>query len=195
MSIASEITRLQNAKEAIKTSLTNKGITVPEDTTLEEYSTLIDNIEGSTGTMDPMNYYLKEEIDKMLNFIVNKRINGLGKEIEEMLISSYDSKRVTGAQIKSFISKYNTKENMILEVKATTSADYLEYGMSRGNGTLLLEEVLEYNESNEKQNLSKMDDSSDTTNYVPASAKFTSELIKSFIGNVIVGVRFTRSVS
>lgn len=46
MSIASEITRLQNAKASIKTSIENKGVEVPSATTLDGYSSLIDSITG-----------------------------------------------------------------------------------------------------------------------------------------------------
>lgn len=49
MSIASEITRLQNAKASIKTSIEGKGVTVPSSTTLDGYATLIDSISGGGG--------------------------------------------------------------------------------------------------------------------------------------------------
>lgn len=45
MSISTEITRLQNAKASIKTSIENKGVTVPSATKLDGYSTLIDSIQ------------------------------------------------------------------------------------------------------------------------------------------------------
>lgn len=45
MSISTEITRLQNAKASIKSSIEGKGVTVPSSTKLEGYSTLIDTIE------------------------------------------------------------------------------------------------------------------------------------------------------
>ena len=48
MSIATEITRLKNCKDAIKTSIINKGVAVSDTAKLDEYSSLIDNI--STGT-------------------------------------------------------------------------------------------------------------------------------------------------
>ena len=54
MSISSEITRLQNAKASIKTSIENKGVTVG-DGTLDTYASKIDAIETGitpTGTID-----------------------------------------------------------------------------------------------------------------------------------------------
>lgn len=47
MSIASEITRLQNAKAAIKTSIEAKGVTVDPDDTLSTYNTYIAAIPSS----------------------------------------------------------------------------------------------------------------------------------------------------
>lgn len=47
MSIATEITRLQTAKADIKTSLENKGATIPYSTKLDEYSTIIDSLPNA----------------------------------------------------------------------------------------------------------------------------------------------------
>lgn len=49
MSIATDITRIQNAKAAIKTAIENKGVTVPESTKIDGYSALIDEIETGGG--------------------------------------------------------------------------------------------------------------------------------------------------
>ena len=51
MSVTTEITRLQQAKAAIKTSIEGKGVTVSSGATLDQYSALIDNIQtgGSQG--------------------------------------------------------------------------------------------------------------------------------------------------
>lgn len=49
MSIASEITRLQNAKASIKTSIEGKGVTVPSSTTLDGYAALITSIPTGGG--------------------------------------------------------------------------------------------------------------------------------------------------
>ena len=50
MSIATDITRIQNAKTAIKTAIENKGVTVPESTKIDGYSALIDEIETGGGS-------------------------------------------------------------------------------------------------------------------------------------------------
>ena len=46
MSIATEITRLQTAKSNLKTSIENKGVTVPSATLIDGYASLVDQISG-----------------------------------------------------------------------------------------------------------------------------------------------------
>ena len=55
MSVASEITRLQEAKADIKDAIEAKGVTVPSSTTLDGYATLIGNIStgGGGATLTP----------------------------------------------------------------------------------------------------------------------------------------------
>ena len=45
MSIASELSRIQQAKSDLATSITNKGVTVPAATTLDGYAALVDQIQ------------------------------------------------------------------------------------------------------------------------------------------------------
>lgn len=52
MSIATEITRLQNAKSALATSIGNKGVTVPASTKLDGYAALVDSIQTGGGGQD-----------------------------------------------------------------------------------------------------------------------------------------------
>lgn len=52
MSVQTEITRLSNAKSAIKTAIGNKGVTVPSTTKLDGMATLIGQIATGTDTSD-----------------------------------------------------------------------------------------------------------------------------------------------
>ena len=49
MSVQSEITRLQNAKAAIKAAIEGKGVTVPAGTLLDGMASLIESIEAGGG--------------------------------------------------------------------------------------------------------------------------------------------------
>lgn len=60
MSVASEITRLQNAKAALKESIEAKGVTVEDSTKLDEYPALVDSIpQGGGGGVEEkdVNFY------------------------------------------------------------------------------------------------------------------------------------------
>lgn len=54
MTIASEITRLQWAKADIKTSIENKGVTVPSNAKLDDYSNYVDQITQGNPFMTTM---------------------------------------------------------------------------------------------------------------------------------------------
>ena len=60
MSIANEITRLQGAKASLKTSIENKGVTVPAATKIDGYAALVDQIQAG-GDTDGLNGFLSVE--------------------------------------------------------------------------------------------------------------------------------------
>ena len=68
MAISDEITRLQNAKAALKTSIEGKGVTVSSDATLDDYPALVDSIEaggsgGSGGATDDWLYLQLNDVE------------------------------------------------------------------------------------------------------------------------------------
>ena len=91
MSIASEITRLQNAKASIKTSIENKGVTVG-DGTLDTYANKIDAIETGitpTGTINITENGIYDVTDK-----ASANVNVSGGDVSDYFtetISSGDS--------------------------------------------------------------------------------------------------------
>ena len=57
MSIQTELTRITNAKAAIKTAIEGKGVTVPDGTLLDGMAALIESIEaGGGGSFDLSNF-------------------------------------------------------------------------------------------------------------------------------------------
>ena len=121
------------------------------------------------------------------------QVTNLSDALQAQLTAEYDGTTVTGAQAKAAIKMYYTDENMILEIQATKGAKYLDYGKVRGNGTTSIDKALTYDSSNVKSTIGTLDDSSDTTNYVPSSAKYKAELIRSTSGDVVMGIIFTRA--
>ena len=60
MSIQSEVSRIDGAKGALKTAIEGKGVAVPEDTRIDGYAALVDELQHGTGDMkasvyDPQN--------------------------------------------------------------------------------------------------------------------------------------------
>ena len=50
MSISSDLTRIQNAKSSLATSITNKGVTVPSGTKIDGFAALVDQISSGGGS-------------------------------------------------------------------------------------------------------------------------------------------------
>lgn len=55
MSIQTEIERLENSKNNLKTSIENKGISIPADAKIDTYSTFVDQIPIGTNNYDELN--------------------------------------------------------------------------------------------------------------------------------------------
>jgi len=61
MAISDEITRLQQAKSALKTSIEGKGVTVLSSAKLEDYPALVDSIQQGGGGDDDNWYLLRQK--------------------------------------------------------------------------------------------------------------------------------------
>lgn len=99
MTIADQITRLNNAKAAIKTSLENKGVTVSDSALLDEYAAFIDGIvvggnEGGNESYyeDLFNKITGNNTDYSYLFSTNGTASYLLTELD---LSSFDTSKVT----------------------------------------------------------------------------------------------------
>lgn len=61
MSIQTELTRITNAKAAIKTAIEGKGVTVPAGTLLDGMASLIESIEAGNANVYAPDVYGWEE--------------------------------------------------------------------------------------------------------------------------------------
>lgn len=123
-----------------------------------------------------------------------RQISNLSQNLQRQLTEEYDDTTVKGNDVRAAVSRFYSEDGMIIEVKAVASSDkYLEYGKSRGNGTLAIDKPLEYDDENVRSKIGVLSDSTDTTKYVPATANYKAELIRSASSeDVIMGIRFTR---
>ena len=96
MSIADQITRLSNAKAAIKTSIENKGVTVGDDVKLDAYPALIDSIEAGGGSgethINPDFYELRTQNGTNFDNLF-RDYNG-----PDIDVSQWDTSKVTSAK-------------------------------------------------------------------------------------------------
>ena len=74
MSIQSELTRLTDAKAAIKTAIEGKGVTVPDTTLLDGMAALIESIEAGGGSFDLSNFL--QNITDVVSFSFTPAKNG-----------------------------------------------------------------------------------------------------------------------
>ena len=75
MSIQTELTRLTNAKAAIKTAIEGKGVTVPDGILLDGMAALIESIEAGGGGGGATEPYIEEVIDDDGN-LTNATLHG-----------------------------------------------------------------------------------------------------------------------
>lgn len=122
------------------------------------------------------------------------QVNNLSASLQQQLTADFDDKTVKGSDVRAAVSRFYADDGMIIEVKAVSSSEgYLEYGKARGNGTLLIDRALEYDDENTRTKQGVLSDSTDTTNYVPLTASYKAELIRSSSNeDVVMGIRFTR---
>lgn len=95
MSIQTELTRIINAKAAIKTAIEGKGITVPDGTLLDGMAALIESIEAGGCTITSGSF--TPASDPTYGYTVT---HGLGK-IPEVFVC-WISQKLTGTAIKSY---------------------------------------------------------------------------------------------
>lgn len=91
MTIASEIERLQNAKAAIKTAIEGKGVTVPSNTLLDGYATLVDNIQTGGGTTNLKPFVLRPDAEKIQTYTYDKQL----VKDEEIALPAYTTTSTT----------------------------------------------------------------------------------------------------
>ena len=82
MSIQTELTRIVNAKVAIKTAIEGKGVTVPSGTLLDGMAALIESIEaGGGGSFDLSNFL--QNITDVISFSFTPKSDGASYNISK----------------------------------------------------------------------------------------------------------------
>ena len=123
MSIATEITRIKQAKENIKTSITNKGVTVPNTATLDEYSSLIDSIEsgGSSTSSTSLKYgggnpVLISSAERVFNLAKDTKYNSIVvSSSSQEILSSFNL--ISGVKLDLLNYDYVIVSKILIDMK------------------------------------------------------------------------------
>ena len=86
MSIQTELTRITNAKAAIKTAIEGKGVTVPDATLLDGMASLIESIEAGGGNFATGTFTTTDDITS--NVVINHNLGVKPKFIIVLCTSS-----------------------------------------------------------------------------------------------------------
>ena len=130
MSIADQITRLNNAKAAIKTSIENKGVTVGDDVKLDAYPALIDSIEAGGGSgeihVNPDFYDLRTQNGTNYDYLF-RCYNG-----PDIDVSQWDTSKVTSAKY-CFSECTKSMDISNWNLSSLTDASYMFYSFTNNN--------------------------------------------------------------
>ena len=130
MSIADQITRLSNAKAAIKTSIENKGVTVGDDVKLDAYPALIDSIEvgggsGETHT-NPDFYDIRTQNGTNFDHFFQ------GYDGPDIDVSQWDTSKVTSARY-CFSNCTKSMDISNWDLSGLTNTQYMFQYFTNGN--------------------------------------------------------------
>lgn len=142
MSIANEITRLQQAKSDLATSITNKGVTVPSSATLDDYAALVDSIPaGSSSLYDAEIEYIQSSGTQYIDLIgvLNSEVDII--DIKFKLISQVSATSgLFGARVdastKNFSVLVASSNSIIIDVNNGSYATYRVNSGSTGYNKL-----------------------------------------------------------
>lgn len=104
MSIQTELTRITNAKSAIKTAIEGKGVTVPDGTLLDGMAALIDSIEAGGGKTARGEFTLSENVR---NYTVQHNLG----VTPNFAVLSYDFSYETSQNCGYSCFAYSNKQN------------------------------------------------------------------------------------
>lgn len=168
MSIATEITRLQNAKASIKTSIENKGVTVPSATKLDGYSTLIDSIQTgitptgtisitTNGTVDVTNY-ASADVDVPVGWTnedievgaPNGSITSTSVSVRKLAyagssITSYTNTNITSLSARTFDSCLSLTDVWMPSLETIDTQNFVECKALQSIALPSLKKILSYN--------------------------------------------------
>ena len=141
MSIQTELTRITNAKSAIKTAIEGKGVTVPDGTLLDGMAALIESIEAGGGgsQLEVITIVPSEKVYKGNPLTVS---HGLGKLPNLYIVFTTDKIESSSFGIRfsaAYVPKFVVGNNNSYKTCAAfyrASWDVVDYSGANNSGTL-----------------------------------------------------------
>lgn len=113
----------------------------------------------------------------------------LNDSIVSSLYNDFDDVDVKGAEVVAAAKRYSN--SMIVEIQVTSGGSILEFGKAKGNGTNTIDKSIPFSADESAAKVSSLTSSS-SDNYVPSSATYHAELIKTSSGDAVLGILFKR---
>lgn len=124
MSIQAELTRITNAKAAIKTAIEGKGVTVPEATLLDGMAALIESIEAGGGKIARGEFTLSEDVR---NYTVQHNLG----VTPNFAVLSYSFSYGTSTQNRGYACfAYSNKQDGVYRSTGNLSAGSASYALT-----------------------------------------------------------------
>ena len=149
MSIQAELTRITNAKAAIKTAIEGKGVTVPDATLLDGMAALIEAIEAGGGDFTggtitfseeltvgngaSTGYKIEHGLGKNLTFfcfMANYPGSNLNKYLRLFAYCAYQDYRGNSCIITGNSSEHSTAINVIARTSFSDENEAVVYGIA-----------------------------------------------------------------
>ena len=138
MSIQTELTRITNAKAAIKTAVEGKGVTVPAGTLLDGMAALIESIEaggnvkiGNFSTFNYGSFQLAEDVSTY-TIDLGYKGSGLNPVVEQFFLSRDMTSTFSGTETTNSLVIAASLENVTSATSAGSGVSVARYYNSSG---------------------------------------------------------------
>lgn len=139
MRIQTELTRITNAKEAIKTAIEGKGVTVPEATLLDGMAALIESIEAAgnvkIGNFSTFNYGSFQLAEDVSTYTIDLGYKGgeLAPVVEQFFLSRDMTSTFSGTSTTNSLVVAAYLRNVSSATSATLGVKVARYYNSSGS--------------------------------------------------------------
>lgn len=152
MSIQTELTRIKNAKAAIKTAIEGKGVTVPEATLLDGMAALIESIEAGgggvkIGNFTTVNYGSFQLAEDVSSYTIDLGYKGSGENpvVEQFIILRDMPSTYAGTNTKNSLAIAVMLSNATSSATSGSNLSIARYYNSSGSSSASTASICKFN--------------------------------------------------